>query len=54
MRGVVVKQTIADVLLFVALGLVVTGVAFLSVPWAFVTAGVGVAAMAIWIGRSGT
>lgn len=48
------KQTVADILLFFALGLVVTGVGFLSLPWAFIVAGVGVAAMAIWIGRSST
>lgn len=42
---------VADVLLFVALALVVVGVALLSVPWAFIVAGVGVAAMAVWIGR---
>jgi hypothetical protein len=48
-----VKTTyVADVLLFVALALVVAGVAMLSIPVAFIVAGVGIAAMAIWIGRT--
>lgn len=42
---------VADILLFVALALVVLGVALLSVPWALIVAGIGLAAMAIWIGR---
>lgn len=43
---------VADALLFLALALVVTGVALLSIPVAFIVAGIGVAAFAIWIGRN--
>lgn len=42
---------IADVLLVLALALIVTGVALFSIPAAFIVAGVGVAALAVWIGR---
>lgn len=46
-------QYVADALLILALVLIVVGVALISIPAAFIVAGVGVAALAIWIGRNG-
>jgi hypothetical protein len=46
------KDLLADLLVFVALALVTTGVALLSLPVGFIVAGLGLAAIAIRMGTT--